>query len=152
MKMTLTNIDIANIVNYVNSENSIAKNTAMKFAMEFAWKFRKNVKKLTDAYEIFTKMQEEIMQSYSTDEYSIENENGERFVKPEYIEEYSKKLNELYAQTNEINIDMVKVEKICVGGMDKLELSIPELEAISFMIDDSFEEEDKVEKVDVEME
>ena len=146
MKMTLTNIDIANILNYVNSENSIAKNTSMKFAIEFAWKFRKNIKKLTDAHEVFAKLQEEIMQSYSTDEYSTKNENGERFVKPEYMDEYSKKLNELFMQTNEIDIDIVKIEKIAIGGVDKIELSIPELEAISFMIDDSLYE---VENVDV---
>lgn len=144
MKMTLTNIDIVNIVNYVNSENSIAKNTAMKFAMEFAWKFRKNIRKLTDAYEEFMKLQEELRNGYSTDEYSTESENGERFVKPEFIEEYSKKLNELFVQTNEIDIDMVKIEKIAIGGMDKLELSIPDMEAISFMIDDSFDETNDV--------
>lgn len=142
MKMTLTNLDIANIVNYVNSDNSIARNTAMKFSMEFAWKFRKNIKKITDAYEIFTKLQEEIVQSYSNDDFSTENERGERFVKEEYIAEYNGKINELFAQTNEINIDRVKVERIAVGGMDRIELSIPELEAISFMIDDSFDEEE----------
>ena len=149
MKMTLTNLDIVNIVNYVNSEDSIAKNTAMKFSVEFAWKFRKNAKKLTDAYEVFTKLQEEIQNGYSTDAYSSENENGQRFVKPEFMEEYAKKINELFAQTNEIDVDMVKIEKICVGGMDKLELSIPDIDAISFMIDDSFEES-KSEQTDIE--
>lgn len=146
MKITLTNIELTNIMGYINSEDSIAKKANMKFTMEFVWKFRKNVKKLNDAYDMFTKLQEEIMQSYATDEYSFVDENGNRLVKPECIEEYSRKMNELYLQSNELDIDMVKIEKLCMGGlegMDKVEISIPELEVLSFMIEDDFEEEKK---------
>lgn len=147
MKTSLTNIEITNIMAYVNNENSIMNNTTMKFTMEFAWKFRKNVKKLADAYEIFTKLQEEIMQSYATDDYSEVNEAGDRVVKPEFVEDYSKKINDLYLQENSIDIDYVKIDKLCLGGlegMDKVELSIPELEVLSFMIDDRVEEKEDI--------
>lgn len=147
MKKTLTNIDIANIMAYVNSEDSISRKTTMKFTMEFVWKFRKNVKKLSDAHETFTKLQEEIMQGYATDEFSYVNEDGNRMVKEEYINEYGQKMNDLYLQTTELDVDMVKIEKLCMGGlegMDKVELSIPELEVLSFMIDDDFEEEKEI--------
>lgn len=138
MKITLTNLEISNIMNYVNSENSIAKNTTMKLTIEFAWKFKKNIKKIADAYDIFSKMREEIMQNYSTDEFSYE-ENGNRMVKKEYISEYYEKINELFLQTTEVNVDTVKLEKMAVD-MDKLEISVPELEALSFMIEDNFDD------------
>lgn len=151
MKISLTNIEITNIMGYVNSDNSIMKNTTMKFTMEFAWKFRKNVKKIADAYDIFTKLQEEIMQSYSDDEHSELNEDGNRMVKPEFAEEYSQKMNDLYLQETSIDIDYVKLDRLCLGGiegMDRIELSIPELEVLSFMIDDRIEENKETENND----
>ena len=152
MKKTLTNLEIANIMAYVNSEDSISKNTTMKFTMEFVWKFRKNIKRLSDAQEIFKKLQEDIMQYYATDEYSYIDEEGNRLVKNEYVDEYGQKMNDLYLQENKIEIDTVKIEKLCVGGlegMDKIGLSVPELEVLSFMIDDSFmDEEEPIEEVE----
>lgn len=153
MKMTLTNIDIVNIMSYVNSDESIARNTTMKFTMEFVWKFRKNIKKLTEANDMFNKLHEEIMNSYATDEFSYVDENGNRMVKQEYLNEYSDKINELYLQENEINVDKVSIEKVCVGGlegMDQVGVSIPELEVLSFMIDDSEESTGKWEEVKIE--
>lgn len=148
MRTTLTNLEITNIMNYVNSENSVAKNTTMKFTIKFAWKFKKNVKRLADAYDTFIKMREEIMKEYSGDEFSYEEEStGNRYVKQEYMNEYYGKINELFLQTTEIEIDKVKLEELA-ADMDKFELSIPELEALSFMIDDT----DEAEKVEGEVE
>lgn len=145
MKISLTNIEITNIMGYVNSEDSVMKNPTMKFTMEFAWKFRKNIKKIADAYDTFTKLQEEIMQNYSDDEYSELNEDGNRMVKEKFIEEYSQKMNDLYLQETSVDIDYVKLDRLCLGGiegMDKIALSVPELEVLSFMIDDRIEEKE----------
>lgn len=148
MRTTLTNLEITNIMNYVNSENSVAKNTTMKFTIKFAWKFKKNIKRLADAYDTFIKMREEIMKEYSGDEFSYEEEGtGNRYVKQEYMNEYYGKINELFLQTTEIEIDKVKLEELA-ADMDKFELSIPELEALSFMIDDT----DEAERVEGEVE
>lgn len=140
MKKTLKNVEIINIVDYLNSEKSIAQDIDAKFTMDFLWKLRKNIKKIDSLCKDFYSMQEEIVQKYQNDEYSfLEEENGTRCLKEEFIEEYSNAINELLSQENEIELDIVSIDKVCVGGlegMDKVGMSLPELEAISFMIED----------------
>lgn len=139
MKIILTNIDISNILSYTNSENSIANNTTTKFTMEFCWKFTKNIKKLSELNESFLNLQQELISNYISDDYSFTSETGERILKPEFVDEYNQKLDELVSQENEIDIDKVRLDKVVIGGMDgldKIELSVPELEVLSFMIDE----------------
>lgn len=140
MKKTLKNFEIVNITEYLNSERSIAQNVDVKFTMDFLWKLRKNIKKIDSLCKDFYSMREEIVQKYQSDECSfLDEETGNRCLKDEFIAEYSNSINELLAQENEIELDVVTIDKVCVGGlegMDKVGMSLPELEAISFMIED----------------
>ena len=138
MKKTLTNLEVANIIAYSNTEDSIAQNIAIKFPMSFAWKFRKNLNRLKTVNDNFAQRQQEIISFYSDDTYSYVNdkENSSRIVKDEYVEEYNKKLSDLYAQSTDLDIDQVKLSELLAA---KIELSIPELDILSFMIDEENE-------------
>ena len=85
-------------------------------------------------------MQNEIMGEYSDDEHSEITEDNQRRVKNEYFAEYNEKMNALYNEQNEVEISMVKLDKIVPGGIEGLDnagMSIMDLDILSFMIDES---------------
>lgn len=138
MTITLSNLDIANIVGYANNENAII-NTTNKFTAKFAWNWRKNMKKLRDLNDEFNLLQQDLINYYSNDEYSYTREDGSRVVKDEYIDEYNSRLQEMYTETNEIEINTVTIDQLVPGGIDALDdfgISMPEFEVLSFMIED----------------
>ena len=63
-------------------------------------------------------------------------DSSSRIVKDEYVKEYNKKLADLYAQSTDLDIDQVKLSELLAA---KIELSIPELDILSFMIDEENE-------------
>ena len=140
MKVNLTNIEIANIVAYSKLETSVVQDASYKFSITFAWNLKKNLGKLLKIYEDFVQMQNEIMDVYSDDEHSEITEDNQRRVKNEYFAEYNEKMNALYNEQNEVEISMVKLDKIMPGGIEGLDntaISIMDLDILSFMIDES---------------
>lgn len=145
MKVNLTNIEIANIVAYSKLETSVVQDASYKFSITFAWNLKKNLGKLLKIYEDFVQMQNEIMDVYSDDEHSEITEDNQRRVKNEYFAEYNEKMNALYNEQNEVEISMVKLDKIMPGGIEGLDntaISIMDLDILSFMIDESETEEE----------
>lgn len=145
MKVNLTNIEIANIVAYSKLETSVVQDASYKFSITFAWNLKKNLGKLLKIYEDFVQMQNEIMDVYSDDEHSEITEDNQRRVKTEYFAEYNEKMNALYYEHNEVEISMVKLDKIVPGGIEGLDntgISILDLDILSFMIDESVTEEE----------
>lgn len=139
MKITLTNFEIANIMGYLNSEESIVRNTTTKFSMEFCFAFRNGLRELKALYEDITQLHQEIDNEFSTEEFSEMNEDGQRVVKPEYVELYNKKISDLYNVKNELNIKKVKISHVTPGGIEGLldvGISFPELDVLSWVIDD----------------
>lgn len=136
MTVTLTNLEILNIVEYANSENAIV-NTPNKFSAKFAWNWRKNIKKLRELNNEFVSLQQDLINYYSNDEYSYVNDEDNRVLKDEYIQEYNEKLQELYMESNEIDINEIKIDNLVPGGIDALDefgISVTELDLLSFMI------------------
>ena len=145
MKENLTNIEIANIVAYSKLETSVVQDASYKFSITFAWNLKKNLGKLLKIYEDFVQMQNEIMDVYSDDEHSEITEDNQRRVKTEYFAEYNEKMNALYNEQNEVEISIVKLDKIVPGGIEGLDntgISIMDLDILSFMIDESETEEE----------
>lgn len=139
MKVNLTNIEIANIIAYSKTETSVVQDASYKFSITFAWNLKKNFSKLMKIYDDFVQMQNDIMAAYSDDEHS-DITGHQRKVKDEYLVEYNNKMNELYCASNEVEIAMVKLDKLVPGGINGLDnsgMSIMDLDILSFMIDES---------------
>ena len=137
MKKELMNIEIDNIIAYMNKKDSIIRNPEAKLSIEFAWKLRKNLKRLSSIYDTFVQARNEIINYYSSDEYSTDIGDGKRKVKDEYLNEYNKKISELCLQKNEVTIDMAKIEDVMPGSNQGL--TFEELNILSFMIEDEVE-------------
>ena len=144
----LTNAQIVEILSYATGENSIFSNKTMKFNTRFIWNLRKNIQRLVSCQEVFSQLQKEIFDHYSSDDYSVwDEEVQQRRIKDEYGEEYNQKITELYQQENELVINTVKVDEIFPPDSNE-GLSIPEMNVLSFMIeDDENESVDKMETV-----
>lgn len=137
MKKELMNIEIDNIIAYMNKKDSIIRNPETKLSIKFAWKLRKNLKRLSSIYDTFVQARNEIINYYSSDEYSTDIGDGKRKVKDEYLNEYNKKISELCLQKNEVTIDMAKIEDVMPGSNQGL--TFEELNILSFMIEDEVE-------------
>lgn len=136
---TLTNAEIANIIAYTNTDDSITKNTSRKFTIEFAWLFRKNLIKIRELYEVFIQIQQDIANSFSDDEHSvIEESSGQRIVREKYEQEYLKQMNELMSQKNEVDIQTILFSHLVPDG-ESTSISLPEMEVFAFMIEDDDE-------------
>lgn len=140
MKVTLTNLEIANIMGYIHSQESVVRNTTTRFSMEFCFAFRNGLRKMEELFGDLTQLRQEIDTEYASDEFSELQKDGQRMVKEEFLESYNKKLDDLYCVKNELDIRKVKISHVAPGGMEGLSqvgISFPELDVLSWIIDDS---------------
>jgi hypothetical protein len=128
--MKLTNSEILTITGFAKASSSFVNNPAAKLTVKFAWNWRKNLKKLQELTDEINAMRQKIVDEFSDDEHSYANDDG-RFVKAEYLEEYASKVDELLSQENEVEISKIKIE-----DLGNIEISIPEMDAIGFMIEE----------------
>ena len=128
--MKLTNSDILSIVGFANDGKSFVNNREVKLTVKFAWNWRKNLRKIQELADAIAEARQEIVDEFSDDEHSYVNEEG-RFVKDEYLAEYSGKIGELYGQENEVDIAKVRIE-----DLGNFEISVPEMDVIGFMIEE----------------
>jgi hypothetical protein len=144
MKVTLTNADINFIRNFIN-ENGIVggKGEPIEFSLSFAWKLRKNIKNVINPlYVDIQEKRRDIDKKYSDPKYSETKEtdkNGNVIgfdIKPEYIDDYRKEVNEFMGLKNEIEIDVATIDEV---GVDKISIDI--LDAVGFMLVDDSDEE-----------
>lgn len=129
----LKNMEIVNIVSSLNRSDSFLRNPEMKMSIKTAWKLRTNLKRLNDINEVIRNAEKDIMEYYADDSRSTQTEDG-RTVNSEFLTEFNAKMTDLYNQENDIDIDMVGID-----DFSNMDISLVDLEAISFMIADNSE-------------
>lgn len=130
--MKLKNFEIREIINNLAGQNSLIYSTE-KMPIKILWVIDGNLTKLKEIAERIDQKQEEINQSYNTEEKS-ENftfENGEegRRVKEEFLQEYREEINELMMIENEVDI-----ETLSIDDFNNISLSPAEFGSIRFML------------------
>ena len=133
--MKLRNFEIREIINNLAGQNSLIYSTE-KMPIKILWVIDGNLTKLKEIAERIDQKQEEINQSYNTEEKS-ENftfENGEegRRVKEEFLQEYREEINELMMIENEVNI-----ETLSIDDFNNISLSPAEFGSIRFMLEEN---------------
>ena len=133
--MKLKNFEIREIINNLAGQNSLIYSTE-KMPIKILWVIDGNLTKLKEIVERIDQKQEEINQSYNTEEKS-ENftfENGEegRRVKEEFLQEYREEINELMMIENEVNI-----ETLSIDDFNNISLSPAEFGSIRFMLEEN---------------
>lgn len=133
--MKLKNFEIREIINALTGQNSLIYSTE-KMPIKILWVIDGNLTKLKEIAQRIDQKQEEINQSYNTEEKS-ENftfENGEegRRVKEEFLQEYREEINELMMIENEVNI-----ETLSIDDFNNISLSPAEFGSIRFMLEEN---------------
>ena len=95
-----------------------------------AWKRRLNMKKLLEAEAVIQEAVQEIQRDFSDDKYSIDEGEGRRQVKSEFLAGYTKRINELFDQDTPIEI-----QKVGIGDLGTAEISDKEMDTLAFMIE-----------------
>lgn len=125
MKKTLTNLQIIEILRGVNSITE----SDTKYPVAFLWKLNGNIKKLSEIQQRIAEEEQKIDSEYSTEEKATQNENGWQ-IKEEFRAEFVSQKQELFAISNEIDLDLIPISMI-----EQLEFTPSEFEALSVMID-----------------
>lgn len=123
----MKNIEIVGIVNAFAAN----KDSSMKLPASVAWKRRLNMKTLTEAKAVIDEALQEIGKRYADDEHSVEGENGQRNVKPEYMADYAKETGEILVQETDVTIRKIKIEDI-----GDITLSDADMDTLAFMIEE----------------
>ena len=161
MKKNFKNIEVLNIVAYVNN---MSKEKVDELPLKFRWNLKKNMDKLrpiAESYETFRnervqelqrewfneEKSEEFMQT-KTDEHGepMKDEKGNeitepmRKIKDEYMEEYQKtvgelngKLNEIAYEDNEVDIATIDFDTFIDSLPDESKIDFDDITMLSFM-------------------
>lgn len=129
----MKNYDIINISNaYQNTDGKL------KLPVSVAWKRRLNFKKIMEARRVIDETIREIGQEFLDDEHSFPAEGDRREIKPEYRDEYVKRVREIEEQ--DTPIDILKIDSI--DELGDIDISDVELDTIVFMVNIEQEESD----------
>ena len=113
MKVTLSNYDVITLDALFNKTENILNNPEKFLSIKFLWALENNVSKIRDAANNIRDFKQKIDEQYIGDEYStIDEEKQMRRVKPEYLQEYSDKINSLYAETSDFDFRPIYIEDI----------------------------------------
>ena len=113
MKVTLSNYDVITLDALFNKTENILNNPEKFLSIKFLWALENNVSKIRDAANNIRDFKQKIDEQYIGDEYStIDEEKQMRRVKPEYLQEYSDKINSLYAETSDFDFKPIYIEDI----------------------------------------
>ena len=113
MKVTLSNYDVITLDALFNKTENILNNPEKFLSIKFLWALENNVSKIRDAANNIRDFKQKIDEQYSGDEYStIDEEKQMRRVKPEYLQDYSDKINSLYAETSDFDFRPIYIEDI----------------------------------------
>lgn len=103
----------------------------LKLPISVAWKRRLNLQKLMDARMLIDSAIREINLEYMDDEHSIETGIDLREIKPEYLNEYGKKIYEIQDQDTPINIQTIN----SIEELGDVSISDDEMDTILFMVE-----------------
>lgn len=113
MKVTLSNYDVITLDALFNKTENILNNPEKFLSIKFLWALENNVSKIRDAANNIRDFKQKIDEQYISDEYStIDEEKQMRRVKPEYLQDYSDKINSLYAETSDFDFKPIYIEDI----------------------------------------
>ena len=113
MKVTLSNYDVITLDALFNKSENILNNPEKFLSIKFLWALENNVSKIREAANNIRDFKQKIDEQYIGDEYSIIDEEKQmRRVKPEYLQEYSDKINSLYAETSDFDFKPIYIEDI----------------------------------------
>lgn len=103
----------------------------LKLPVSVAWKRRLNLQKLMDARMLIDSAIREINIEYMDDEHSVETGIDLREIRPEYLNEYGKKIYEIQDQDTPIDIQMIK----SIEELGDVSISDDEMDTILFMVE-----------------
>ena len=113
MKVTLSNYDVITLDALFNKSENILNNPEKFLSIKFLWALENNVSKIREAANNIRDFKQKIDEQYISDEYStIDEEKQMRRVKPEYLQDYSNKINSLYAETSDFDFKPIYIEDI----------------------------------------
>ena len=113
MKVTLSNYDVITLDALFNKSENILNNPEKFLSIKFLWALENNVSKIREAANNIRDFKQKIDEQYISDEYStIDEEKQMRRVKPEYLQDYSDKINSLYAETSDFDFKPIYIEDI----------------------------------------
>ena len=113
MKVTLSNYDVITLDTLFNKSENILNNPEKFLSIKFLWALENNVSKIREAANNIRDFKQKIDEQYIGDEYStIDEEKQMRRVKPEYLQDYSDKINSLYAETSDFDFKPIYIEDI----------------------------------------
>lgn len=113
MKVTLSNYDVITLDALFNKSENILNNPEKFLSIKFLWALENNVSKVREAANNIRDFKQKIDEQYISDEYStIDEEKQIRRVKPEYLQDYSDKINSLYAETSDFDFKPIYIEDI----------------------------------------
>ena len=113
MKVTLSNYDVITLDALFNKSENILNNPEKFLSIKFLWALENNVSKIREAANNIRENKQKIDEQYIGDEYStIDEEKQMRRVKPEYLQDYSDKINSLYAETSDFDFKPIYIEDI----------------------------------------
>ncbi len=121
----MLNKEIVAIIDAINNSDH-----SVKFPVAVAWKRRLNKKALMDADAVIEEALNELKSDFSDDERSTAD-GDKRMVKPEFMNDFIKRYNEIMAQETD-----VKIQKIKLSELDGLNLSDKDMDSLEFMIED----------------
>ena len=113
MKVTLSNYDVITLDALFSKSENILNNPEKFLSIKFLWALENNVSKIREAANNIRDFKQKIDEQYIGDEYStIDEEKQMRRVKPEYLQDYSDKINSLYAETSDFDFKPIYIEDI----------------------------------------
>lgn len=113
MKVTLSNYDVITLDALFNKSENILNNPEKFLSIKFLWALENNVSKIREAANNIRDFKQKIDEQYIGDEYStMDEEKQMRRVKPEYLQDYSDKINSLYAETSDFDFKPIYIEDI----------------------------------------
>lgn len=113
MKVTLSNYDVITLDALFNKSENILNNPEKFLSIKFLWALENNASKIREVANNIRDFKQKIDEQYISDEYStIDEEKQMRRVKPEYLQDYSDKINSLYAETSDFDFKPIYIEDI----------------------------------------
>lgn len=119
--MTITNNEVYNLFNSLYG----IRQQDIKFSAKTSFILMKNIQALEPFYKIIVEQRENTIKKYGE-----ESENGYYKIPTDKQAEANKELYELGIVVNEVDLNKINVEEL-----DKAELSITEIEALSSILE-----------------
>ena len=127
----IDNLQLEAIVNGLQKKDSIINNTEREYPLSFLWKLNKNLTKLEDNYNVLLSLTDKIKKKYANEKYAEQVDGDSWQVKQEFLSDFQDEMNKCYEIEEEYDIDSIKIDEI-----KEYKMTLPELNSISFMIED----------------